>query len=155
MLMRDRRQPVRFAEIESTDAFREDRDGFDLRRDRGWVWLQKALFAVLGWIGAYRLARYKIFTRTPEQNDSLLKSLLGQEGQWLDDLHFQHARLRIYIGPDEYPELMALSEFRGMRLTTLHGQIETKAGRQHYGEWHNIPITVIPWMIGVLIVKED
>lgn len=153
--MIDNRNPIHYANIDTTVTPFCDRERYELRPERGWVWVQRAAFKVLDWIGAHHMATVKTFVRTPQQNDDLLKSLLGQEGQWIEHVHHSDRRGRgaqIFIGPDEYPDLMRLCEHMGMSPVTMYGRIET---RDRYGpKWHDIPITVVPWMVGAVLVPD-
>lgn len=154
MSISEDRQYVTYVEVQRIETPIDGPPFYELRRDRGWIWLQRALFAVLGSIGAFHVHIATTFVRTQKENDDLLARLIGQAGYWIDALHFDKSDLRIYIGPDEYPDLMKLAEFRFMHPTKIMGRIETKSPRRYYGEWHDIPITVVPWMSGALIVED-
>lgn len=149
--MLDDRQAVHYARVERIETS-GDPKRYEYRPDIGWRWLQRILFLVLGWIGAYHLTTVTTFVRTPQENDSLLKSLLGQEGQWIRYIHYER-RARIYMGPDDFPELIRLCEHMGMSVVDMRGRISTRSGR-HEPTWHDIPITVVPWMVGAILVPE-
>ncbi len=149
-------QVVQWAKIDRLDPVRLDEpDAFEFRKDRGWHWLQRSCFWVLGKIGAYQQKTFEVFRRTPQENNDLLKSLLGQEGQWLRLIN-ERADCRIFMGPDDQMDLMRLCEFREMRPTSFRGRIETRQRRGDYTEscWHDIPITVVPWMKGAILVPD-
>lgn len=148
--MIDSRRPIRWAKIERIDAPIVDVTQFEYRPERGWRWLQRAAFKVLDWIGAHHQPVVTTFVRSPQENDVLLKSLIGQEGEWIGLLHRGKGRPRIYMGPDDYPELLRLMDHRDFQPTTFEGRIETRS--RDYGKWHDIPITVVPWMVGAVIV---
>lgn len=150
--MIDSRQPIRWAKIERIGTPTVDPERFEYRPDRGWRWLQRAAFKLLGLIGAHSTPVVTTFVRAPQENDELLKSLLGQEGEWIELVHDDLHRPRIYIGPDEYPELLRLLNHRDFMPTTVEGRIQTNRGK--YGKWHDIPITVVPWMVGAVIVPD-
>lgn len=144
-------QTVTWAKIERIDTPTIALDLFKYRPDKGWRWLQRSAFALLRWIGAHHEPVISTFRRSAEQNDELLKSLLGQEGQWIEHVHYEESA-QIYMGPDDYPDLVALAEFREMQAATFMGRIETST---RYGsKWHDIPITVVPWMKGAIIVPR-
>lgn len=153
--MLDSRRPVHYANIESTTAPYSDPERYEYRPELGWRWLQRAAFKVLDWIGAHHMASITTFVRTPAENDGLLKSLLGQEGEWIERVHHSDRDGRgaqIYVGPDEYPDLMRPCEHMGMSPVTMHGRIKTQ---DRYGpKWHDIPITVVPWMVGAVLVPD-
>lgn len=147
-----REQVVNFVKLERIDTPTVDWNQFEYRPDLGWRWLQRAAFAVLRWIGAHHVPIVTTFRRTAQENDDLLKSLLGQEGQWISHVHHDVVA-RIYMGPDEEMSLMQLADFRDMQASTFRGSIET---RERYGsKWHDIPITVVPWMKGAIIVPRS
>ncbi len=149
--MLDSRRPVTWAKIERIDTPIADVEQYEYRPDVGWRWLQRAAFKVLDWIGAHHMGVVTTFRRTPQENDGLLKSLLGQEGEWIELLHRSGEPLHIYMGPDDHCDLMALVNFREMNPTSFYGRIET-CDRRFGGKWHDIPITIVPWMVGAVIV---
>lgn len=149
MLARD--EVVNFVKLERIDTMTADLNRFEYRPDRGWLWLQRAAFAVLRWIGAHHMPTVTTYRRTAQENDDLLKSLLAQRRQWFDYVHHDEMA-HIYMGPDDERDLMKLCDFRDMQYTTLKGGIET---RDQYGrKWHDVPITVVPWMKGAIIVPR-
>lgn len=145
-----RQQVVNFVKIDRIETPMQSPDLFEYREDKGWRWLQRAAFTVLGWIGAHHGMTATTFQRTARENDNLLRSLLGQEGQWIEHVHEGRERMRIYMGPDDEMDLMRLVDFRDMQAATFVGRIKTQDA---YGsKWHDIPITVVPWMTGAIIV---
>lgn len=146
-------QVVTFAKIDRIETPTISPNLYEWRHDKGWRWLQRLAFKVLDWIGAHHEKTVTTYLRTPQENASLLKSLLGQEGAWIEYVHHE-ATPHIYIGPDEHRDLMALAEFRDMNYATFTGRIETRDGR-YGGVWHDIPITVVPWMKGALLAPRS
>lgn len=145
-----REQVVNFVKIKRIETPTIDWKQFEYRPELGWRWLQKLAFAILRWIGAHHMPIAVTFRRTAEGNDDLLKSLLGQEGQWIAHVHDDREQMRIYMGPDEERSLIRLSHHMDMQAVTFTGWIETS---DRYGmKWHGIPITVVPWMKGAIIV---
>lgn len=146
-----REQVVNFVKLERIDTVVTDWDQFEYRPELGWRWLQRVAFAILGWIGAHHEPVVTTFQRSARENDDLLKSLLGQVGQWIAHVHHRE-QMQIYMGPDDEMSLMRLVQHMDMQPVRLSGQIET---RDRYGsKWHNIPITVVPWMQGAIIVPR-
>jgi hypothetical protein len=143
-----KQQTVTWAKIDRIETTIVSPNLYKLRPDKGWRWLQRFAIKVLDWIGAHHETTVTTYSRTSEENTSLLQSLLGQEGTWIEYVHHK-ATPHIYIGPDEHRDLMALAEFRDMNYATFTGRIETR--NRYGGKWHNIPITVVPWMKGVLL----
>lgn len=159
--MLDREQVVNFVKLERIETVMEDPDQFEYRPEKGWRWLQRLALAALRWIGAHHAPTVVTFRRTARENDDLLKSLLGQERQWIRYIHEERNRMCIYIGPDEEMELMRLSEHMSMHSVTFTGRIDTnqahddgRGGSRVIRKWHDIPITVVPWMKGAIIVPR-
>lgn len=147
-------QIVRFAKIKTIRTPTTDWNLYEYRPELGWKWLQKVAFAALRWIGAHHMEVVTTFERHPQENNDLLKSLLGQQGAWIEFVHNDRKQPRIYMGPDDHADLMRLCDFRDMDPTTLYGRIETRDGRHYHGKLHDIPITVVPWMQGAIIVPH-
>lgn len=147
--MTDLRQPVRWVLTERRQVLQPDTTAFALRQELGWVWLQRLAIAILRWVGAYREECVEVRTRTTQENDALLSRLLGQEGQFLE-LAYRHQQMHIYMGPDDHPELMMLVNGVGGHVTF---DAKIKIGFDRAApQFHTIPITVVPWMKGAIIV---
>ena len=125
---------------------------YEYRSHAGWGWLQRLCFWVLDKIGAHHEEYVNTWTRTKRENDDLISSLFGQEGWIIEYLHHR-GPLRVFMGPDNHKELMDWCYKNGMQHFSMTGSIETKDGR--YGKWHDIPITVVPWMMGAVIVPTE
>ena len=148
-----RRKPITWQLVNRIDYTVADLSRFELRPDRGYVWLQKVLFWILRCIGAHHTPTVTTYTYSPQKADKLLKTLAKQHKMLLELLDDRAGALRILIGPEQERELMEVSEFRNMLPTTVNGEVEVVgpvSGRRIY----DIPITVIPWMQGVLIVPN-
>ena len=146
------RQQVTYVQVDHRVDVVDRFDLFELREELGWVWLQKLAFWVLSWLGAYHEETVTTFTRTQKQNDKILASIFRQvEGvcELCDELH---GNLRIFMGPGEHADLMELSEFRQMQVTVVSGRVAvgTTSGPRFY----DIPMTIVPWMQGVLVVPS-
>lgn len=150
-----RGQVVNFVKIETLREVVTKWDQYEYRPEKGWRWVQRIAFAVLNWIGAHHTPVVTTFRRTAQENDDLLKSLLGQEGQWINLVHDKPDSMRIYMGPDEHMDLLRLASHMEMQAFSFRGEIETRDRHHHYGTWHNIPITVVPWMKGAIIVPHS
>jgi hypothetical protein len=149
----DNRKVYQWAKIDSVPTIITSDEKFQFNKRAGWHWLQRLCFFVLDKIGANGEETVEIFTRTSQQNDDILKSLLGQEDGWLRQI--RHQECRIYMGPDGYADLMMLVRAMDMRpLCIGDARIEIGMDR-HERTWHNIPITVVPWMMGVVLVPAD
>lgn len=85
-----------------------------------------------------------------------MKRLLGQEGELLDRL-YERDDLVIYLGPDDSDELLAMTKDLGMQPISFSGRIKIGCkrvyGRASY-EWREIPVVVVPWMKGAMIVPR-
>lgn len=147
-----RQQTITWAKIDRIDTPTVFSDLYELRPEKGWCWLQRAAFAVLDWVGAHHEDTVTTYSRSPQENAALLKSLFGQEGHWIEYVHHE-ATPHIYMGPDDHMDLMKLAEFRNMNYATFTGRIETM-DRRSGGKWHDIPITIVPWMKGVLVAPR-
>lgn len=119
---------------------------YELRTDRPLVWLQKFLFFILSKIGAYKieynLKRYTIepsifMQRIFEQRSELIKT-------------FNMIPNRMYIGAVDYDDLMNCPEIRQlMSILTFNTKYNHK--QQVIG----LEVHIIPWMSGILLVKEE
>lgn len=142
-------QSVIFYNITRSEEVLVNRTLFELRHDRGWVWLQRAAFWVLSKIGAFHLDTSVVFHRTPGENNNVLDSLVAQHAYWLDAM-WHLDRPQIFMGPDDYPELLRLAEFMDMTPVSFSGRI--RLGYRTRVKWREIPISVIPWMKGAILV---
>lgn len=147
--MTDLRQPIRWVLTKRSEVLQRDTTAYEYRNELGWLWLQRFAIAILRWIGAYREECVEVCTRTPQENDALLARLLGQEREFLD-LADRLQAMRVYMGPDDHPELMMLINGVGGHVT-FDAQIEIGSGRAQ-ARFHTIPVTVVPWMKGTIIV---
>jgi hypothetical protein len=146
-------QVVKWVKITSAELSKINPDCFEFSPHQGWVFIQRICFWLLNKIGAHKHETTTVYTRSPQQNNSLLQSLVGQEGQWIELIHNNRAK-RIYIGPEDNAELQSISDGLGMRPFSFTGRIKTRNGPLEQ-TWHDIPITVIPWMNGAIIVPDD
>ena len=151
--MLDRQNVARFAEIKRLETPVTEWSLYEYNADIGWRWLQHIAFALLNWIGAHHRSTITTFERSVRENDNLLHSLLGQEGMWIEFVHCDRYRPCIYMGPDDHADLMHLCHFQGMAPVDLTGRIETR-DQGSVGKWHDIPIFVVPWMQGAVIVPR-
>ena len=119
----------------------------------GWVWLQKICFWFLRKIKANHIEiTTKYIRRHNSENEEILKSLLGQQGYWLQFVHDYRKPLRIVMGPDDFDGLLEMAQMGSMRPFDLSAGLEIRDINGPH--WHNIPITVIPWMKGAVIVPD-
>jgi hypothetical protein len=150
--MLERDQEIHFVKVKKIEHVYECYGVYEFREECKWHWLQKLCFKILDKIGAHRQETTHFYRRRKSQNDNLLKSLLGQEKQWLELVYNQ--RPRIYLGINEERELYKLSSFMGFDTPLkMTGSIELGMGRER-PTWHHIPIYVVPWMKGAIIVPE-
>lgn len=148
-----RRQVVQYVKLGRT-ASPVVRPGlYEYRPDRGWRWLQRACFWLLGKLGAHHVETVTVFKRAVRDNDALLASLLGQQGHWLEFVSRQRHPPKIYMGPDDFVDLGRLLDHLRMEPFRLAARIEIRDGR--LATWHDIPIFVVPWMKGAVLVPSD
>jgi hypothetical protein len=125
----------------------------------GWLWLQKLCFKILDKLGCAELAtnKYKTWARVKAQNDNTLKALMEQENT-LAMIHYNNRdSYQIFMGPDNFAELMDMTK-HGLHTFSFVGSSKTghwdeENDRPDY-RYHNIPITVVAWMKGVIIVPK-
>lgn len=148
-------QRVTYARIEHIKTPKTRFDLFEFRPKRGWVWLQRICFKILRWIGAYHEEVIHTFTRHKEENSDLMAHLLKQNIGWLEWIYRSDSRgyrPRIYCGPEQQASLMRLVNFHHMSPVTFDCSSVTRD--ESRVKWHGIPVTVIPWMEGAIIVPE-
>ncbi|MDE2103800.1 MAG: hypothetical protein KGL39_41565 [Patescibacteria group bacterium] len=126
---------------------------FEFSPQRGWKWAQRLCFWILAKIGARASEEVIVWRRIGTQNDALLESLLKQEHWLLENLYYRRQAYRLLIGPEQEMELLRIAENIGMRHFSLDAGIRT--ADRNGPRWHDIPITVIPWMKGALIVPRE
>lgn len=88
----------------------------------------------------------------PEQSDSLIQHLIDQHEAWLDIIWREKGKVKIYVGPNENAQLLQM-----MWDTDFPGVVElvdaqTRIGYGGEAKVFNIPVTVVPWMDGALLV---
>ena len=147
-------QTVSFMNISSSRKLVTPVDKYTFCEDKGYVWLQRLCFRVLSKIGAYAQEWTHVYRRVGFDNNDLLKLLLEQEKTFYS-LIYNRKLERIYMGPDDYQDLMMGVERLGMIPITFVSFVKICSPNNPYGSWHDIPITVIPWMKGVLMVPKD
>jgi len=147
----DDRKPVTWMQARLVETVLDLGNAFEFREDRGWHWLQRACFWVLRKIGAYAQETTRVWTRHPQDNDDLLKSLLGQEQEWLRLIHREDCR--IYMGPEEHTEVLRMCDHLGSGHFTFDARI--KITDRHGPRFHDVPITVVPWLKGAFIVPVE
>lgn len=123
-------------------------DSFQLRRDRGWVWVQKIAIWILRKLGCYAVQKELKLTRHVVNTDSLIEALYKQQGEMFKCYHYRGERL--LIGPEEFRELTGedLKYPTSMRLSYnwQEGAEATVCG---------LKVTIVPWMKGLLVVPGN
>lgn len=151
--MLNRPQITRYVAIRQRSVYKQITGVYEYTPSRGWKWLQKTLFYILKRVGAHYQERQTIYERNSIDNDNLLKTLIGQEGEWLTYIHNAKSPPRIYVGPEQEMKLWELLHHTGITPVRLDSQIEIRD--RCVLKWHNIPIYVVPWMEGAILVPSE
>lgn len=146
------RQRVDFVKIEHSFELVQIKDRYEFSAARKWPWLQRICFGILNWLGANAEDTVEVFSRVKQENDDILVSLFGQQGIWLERAYRE--KCRIYMGPGDYKKLMVIAHKNGMRPFDLDAGIQISTPENRVGTWCSIPITVIPWMDGAVLVPD-
>lgn len=125
---------------------------YEYSQSAGWKWAQKACFWFLEKIGAHASERVNLWTFSDKTTDGIVNSIIAQRGWVIEYLHIQ-GPMRIITGPMGHAELMNWCYKNGMQPFELMGRFET-CTINHGRKIHDIPIIVIPWMKGAVIVPD-
>ena len=120
---------------------------YSFNRDRGFVWVQRLCFWVLGKL---RCSYYDSAVVDVERHLIDPDRFIDRFFEAYDELDLRYGRRPriIYIGSDDYAELMAAD---GMSMPYSF-RAEFMVGNNGHRSFHGISVEVIPWMSGVLVV---
>jgi hypothetical protein len=142
-----REQQVRFLATTEQRTFCDLKDAFELRRDKKYVWVQRACFWVLKKIGAYYIKHTISYSRIPIEPDKFMEKLFKQRVE-LEDIYYTRPS-QLFIGAQDYEELMGSPEIRQMLQFNAQYWVKEEGYRP---EIMGLSVTIIPWMKGILVM---
>jgi hypothetical protein len=138
------RNTVEFVEYKSVSMWVPRPDRFEYAPKRGWAWLQRIAIAFLRWRGCTSHDETTTYTRRVIDPSDVLNKICAQHESLLR--HFNREGERVLIGAETFAELMG-----GERMRSMFTFAATyRDGPQIMG----MPITVVPWMTGVLVMPR-
>jgi hypothetical protein len=135
------------------------RDKFTLRKERGWVWLQRLCFWVLRKIGAYHLETIETVTYGPfDRNEKLSQRLFDIVEETLGWDTFDDTQWMVVMGRDEFRQLdqdkELLHVFGFVIGMEMRRPIRNRFGEYKVGTFHGIDVVVLPWVEGMTLVPK-
>lgn len=127
-----------------------DDNAFELRTDRGWVWLQKLCFAVLKWIGAHRLMTVEKVTYGPLDAPKLIEKVFWSIENTVGWQSRRADEFCLVMGAKQFQELISHREVRDCFGWDLMVDVWTPYTK----EIHGVPIAVVPWIDGLAVVPR-
>lgn len=127
---------------------REIKSQFELRPERGYVWIQRLCIWLLTKIGAYATGPMTTIARhdVGKEGDTFMMNLMRCQHAILGS--FDRDPKEVLIGPEEYATLMhetvhyAPFEFQSRFFRNEDGQTKV----------HGMRVRMIPWMRGILLL---
>lgn len=119
----------------------ESEGSFVLRKDRGWVWLQKICFKILRWIGAYELIKTETVTytnlRSDKLKDKIVEGIRSQGGY--------REGMVLTIGAAQW---MELTDNRELMYEAFSYDVTAFRDSRYPGRILGVKVEVIPWIDG-------
>ena len=143
------RSRISFLESERIPIVSIEHDSYMFRKDKSLVWLQKVLFFILKKIGAYSINTTYEVKRYIVEPSRFVDELLFKMKKELANT-FNMCPNKMYIGADDYSDLMADPGFRQL-MYPITFDTSYNYGRNVMG----LEVHIIPWMSGILLVKEN
>lgn len=140
------RQIIRYTKLENKPKLVEVKDAYGIRTDRPHVWLQKVCCWVLSKLGATHTYKTDVFTVHDVDVTDLFDSFKQQYNDILRTTDKMPSR--VLIGVDDFHKLTGAPITRQM----LNFNITACGSRYHYADIVNIPVWVLPWMSGILVL---
>lgn len=137
---------VRFIYTKQDLNWTDAKDAFEFRKDRPLRWIQRILFFLLRKIGAYRRMKELQVREVAFHVTYLMDSLMRQQHEVMQRSHDYRA-LGVLMGNDEFERLTGEMLEIGHHLTF-------KTPYHCRKEIFDMPIAIIPWMKGMLVVPR-
>ncbi len=126
----------------------ELKDRFELRPEKGWVWLQRLCFRALARIGAFaELETTKIKLHDVGRDGERFMTRVLRSRQAVQG-SFEREPTQLLIGPKEYAELM--EEI----LSAAEFSFDAQYYRRINGvdQVYGLKVRMVPWMRGILLL---
>ena len=120
---------------------------YSFNPSRGFVWIQRLCFWVLSRL---RCSYYAEVVVDVERHLIDPDGFIDRFFEVYDELDLRYGRepRRIYVGSEDYAELMNADEMS----MPYSFRAEFIVGNNGHTSFHGVPVEVIPWMSGVLVV---
>jgi hypothetical protein len=141
------RQTVEFIETERVNVTFDRPEAFTFRADKKWPRLQRLCLWILRRLGAHDLGERIEMRRHVIHPEDLTEAIYRQEEQILDLFH--HRGSRILIGPEEWERF--LHDTPPYMMHSFSAPYGHGSSPQLLG----MPVTMVPWMKGVLVVPKE
>ena len=144
-------QYVSFVEMETLWVTKRFDAAFSYYPQRGWAWLQRFAIKVLQWRGCHYVAETMEYRRINVPKRGLLEAVYRQHEELHGMLNGKPAVL--LIGPDDFTA--AMKEIGQDVCSPMHRWIRLDTdGYVFHGMSVSVPIVIVPWMKGVLMMPK-
>lgn len=140
------RQIISYTKRKAVPRLVEMKDTFGVRNDRPHVWLQKICCWVLKRLGATHTYMTEDFVYYKVDVTDLFDSFKQQYGDVINETGKNPSK--VLIGVEDFHRLTNAPQMNHMLTFNLTERIN----RYHHVDMMNIPVIVLPWMSGILIL---
>lgn len=128
-----------------------DQDSYTYHPEKGWKPLQKIALWFLRKLECFRTSLHDEISYVQCDEDTLIERIIKQEREVLGMCG--HAPARVYIGRDDFMEILSLRE-SPHDFFSIEVDYEIGKDRKTY-KIRGMPVSVVPWMRGVLVVPKE
>lgn len=132
-------------------------DSFQLREDRGYVWLQKIALWVLKKLGCYAIKTEQVAVKVVIDTKKIVDKVMIQDEELAKLYHYRGSRL--LVGHEEFREMCRVEMSHPLSLSAQYiWQERASTMTEPYKVTRTacgLKVTVIPWMRGVLVLPKD
>lgn len=138
-------EPVQFIGTREETTVTVLKDGFELRDDQRWPWLQRVCFWILRKLGAFLRQETRNVTTFVVNPKMFIERALEMQEQL--DVSFDTVPEMLLIGAQDFAELM-------------RSEYVTETACQFSAEYHNegrimgLEVLIIPWMRGCIVMPR-
>lgn len=144
-------QTLHFFETKTKPVSFDEPDTFRFRPERGWKPLQKLCCFILSKIGAINTRIEESIQRIDIREKDFMTAFMRQHNEIMK--RCQYTPERVYMGREDFCEFASLPEFKYSAPVSFKARHEVWYMSERF--IIGLPITVIPWMKGVLIVPKE
>jgi len=123
-------------------------DAYQLRTERGYVWLQKLAIYILRKLGCFAATKETTVLKHVFDTKGLAEALWRQRAEVFELYHMRGARL--LVGYEDFERLTGIPMYKPFSFEVPYSAME--AGKPTV---FDMQITVIPWMKGMLVLPKE